>query len=560
MEYARVIGSRLARDTADASLIGRMRLLLALSAMLTVFIDPDAIGQHTPFTWMVFGGYTVQSTILYVLSQMDQPFAHSKAIYWLDVCWYALIVYCTGGNSSFFFLFFFFAILTASFHFGFEEGVRITLASAALFATTMLVVRTEAEVSRLLLRTTFLLGLGYMIAYWGGMSLAHKRRLALLHDVSKLSNPRFGVDHTLNSVLDKTRAFFSASGCILVMRDTASAAWTLRTSGSQPGGTAPKVTSISAAAAAPLLAFAPDQIVVYTRPLNARLPWSGESRTLTLGQSRWIRRGDKRGDKRGESLAELLDARSFISAPLPLRKGQGRIYVMSQRHALSKTDGLFLSHIVAQVFPMIENIELLDRLASEAVLREREKIARDLHDSTIQPYIGLRHGLSALRNKAGADNPLIADLDKLIAMSTLVLGDMRRYARGFKSGLQQSEPELLVALRRQAAQVKDFYGIDISVNTEGGLDISDRLAAEAFQIVNEGMSNIRKHTSAREGAVTLGCADGCLHIRIENENPPGPADVFLPHSIAERAAALGGKARVEHKANGDTVVLVAIPV
>lgn len=556
MEYERVIGSRLARDTADASLIGRMRLLLAVSAMLTVFIEPDASGQHTPFTWMVFGGYTVLSAVLYLLSQMDQPFAHSKAIYWLDVCWYALIVYCTGGNNSFFFLFFFFAILTASFHFGFEEGARITLASAALFTTTVLVIPTEAEVSRLLLRTTFLLGLGYMIAYWGGMGLAHKRRLALMHDVSKLSNPRFGVDHTLNSVLDKTRAFFSASGCLLVMRDTASAAWTLRTSGSQLSGTASKATSISAAAATPLLAFAPDQIVVYTRPLNALMAWSGESRTLTLGQSRWIKRG---GDP-GESLAELLDARSFISAPLPLRKGEGRIYVMSQRHSLSKTDALFLSHIGAQVFPMIENIELLDRLASEAVLRERQKIARDLHDSTIQPYIGLRHGLSALRNKAGADNPLIADLDKLIAMSTLVLGDMRRYARGFKSGLQQSEPELLVALRRQAAQVKDFYGIGITVSSAGGLDISDRLAAEVFQIVNEGMSNIRKHTSAREGAVTLGCADGWLNIRIENECPAGPAEVFLPHSIAERAAALGGKAHVEHKADGDTVVLVAIPV
>ncbi|MFD2270613.1 hypothetical protein ACFS07_04395 [Undibacterium arcticum] len=68
---------------------------------------------------------------------------------------------------------------------------------------------TEAEISRLLLRTTFLLALGYMIAYWGGSEVAQKkRRLALLRDVSQLSNPRFGVDHTIASVLEKDAGVF----------------------------------------------------------------------------------------------------------------------------------------------------------------------------------------------------------------------------------------------------------------------------------------------------------------------------------------------------------------
>lgn len=538
-------------------MVGRMRLVLSISALLTVFIDPEGAGELTSFTWLVFCGYTVHSVVLYILSQLDQPFLQSKLIHWLDVGWYALIVFFSGGSNSFFFLFFFFAILTASFRWGFEEGARVTLASSALFAVAGLASITEAEIPRLLLRTTFVLALGYMIAYWGGSDVAQKRRLALLRDVSQLSNPRFGVDHTLASVLEKTRAFFKASSCILVMRDTESATWSLRTAMEDNAGRSINAERISAEAASPLMAFPQEQIVVYNRPLWAALARTGGSSTLgSNAQIKWIRSVGEPG----ESLAELLEARSFITAPLSLRKGEGRIYVVSSKHGLSKADALFLSHIVAQAFPVIENIELLDRLASEAALRERQKIGRDLHDTTIQPYIGLKHGLSAVRKKAAADNPLIEDLDKLTAMATQVIGDLRSYAGTFKNGPGLSEPVFLVALRRQAAQAKEFYGIDIAVSMEGELDMSDRLAAEVFQLINEGMSNIRKHTSARRGSIKIKCANGWLNIQIENECLGAQAVEFVPRSIVERAAALGGRAYVEQGSSGGTAVHIVIPV
>mgnify|MGYP002138948710 CR=1 FL=1 len=67
----------------------------------------------------------------------------------------------------------------------FEEGARVTLASAGLFAATALFGETDAELSRLLLRATFLLALGYMIAYWGGSAITQRSHLALLRDVVK---------------------------------------------------------------------------------------------------------------------------------------------------------------------------------------------------------------------------------------------------------------------------------------------------------------------------------------------------------------------------------------
>ncbi|WP_432383722.1 sensor histidine kinase [Duganella sp. P38] len=168
--------------------------------------------------------------------------------------------------------------------------------------------------------------------------------------------------------------------------------------------------------------------------------------------------------------------------------------------------------------------------------------------------------MSAVRQSLQAEHPVAAELDKLLDMTSQVIGDMRQFARNVRQGAAQTEAELLVALRRQAQQVQQFYDIDIALHAEEGLAISDRLAAEVFQIVNEGMHNIRKHTRARTGSISLSNADGQLRIRIENETPEGPTAPFLPGSLAERTAALGGTIAVDRDTPGATTVSIAIPV
>jgi signal transduction histidine kinase len=547
------------RDVAGASMVFYMRLLLAVSALLTLFIAPDDLGaggRHGLLSWLVFSGYLLHSiTLLWAVRHHGNPFWHGRVVYWLDLGWYCLMIYCSGGGSSYFFPFLFFVILTSAFQWGFEEGARITLASAVALALATWLANNSANHSQLLLRTTFVLALGYMIAYWGGLGLAQRRRLALLRQVSQLSNPRFGVDQTIASMLQETRQFYRASNCMLLMRTSPDALWSLHTSsaGDQARRAAPSM--LSDGAAAPLLGFAPGLLVQYARALHRRLPRSLEAWGCAGDESRWTRLAADSV----EPLADLLDAASFISAPLPLRKGEGRIYVASEQR-LSRGDAAFLRQLTAQVFPVIENIILLDGLASDAAFRERQKIARDLHDSTIQPYIGLRHGIAAVRQSLQTDHPAAAELDTLLDMTSQVITDMRAFAKSVRQGAARQEAELLVALRRQAGQVKQFYGIAIEVRAAPELTISDRLAAEVFQIVNEGMSNIRKHTRARSGTIDLSNVDGQLRIRIENPAPEGPTTAFLPGSIAERTAALGGTIEIDRAAPGVTAVCIAIPV
>ena len=548
-----LLHATLPKDTSDASMVRWMRLVLAVACLFTLVVEPA--GRADVLSLGVFLAYLLQSVTLLLLANRAL-LVRSKLVHWLDVGWFALMVYVTGGDSSFYFLLFFFAILTSAFSHGFEEGARITMAASLAFALTSLYTHSKAEMAVVMLRATFLLALGYMIAHWGGMAMIQRQRMALLHAVSQMSNPRFGVDRTISSVLEQTRQFYGAHSCILLMHDNSAASWTLRAASAANAGRPIHASNLAQDAAAPLLVCGEDSILLLRQPRGAWLRRQLQIKSYDSEHQRWI----EQDAEAGETLAELLDALSLIAVPLPLRRGSGRLIVVSQRHHFHKSDALFLLQIAAQAFPVIENIELLDRMASEAVLRERERIARDLHDTTIQPYIGLRHGVSGIRLKADPGNPLVPDLDNLLDVTSQVVRDLRNYAKSLRGGLEMKEPELLIALRRQAAQLRQFYDVHINVDTKGELHMSDRLAAEVFQIVNEGMSNICKHTTARNGYIELACTAGQLTVRIENECSGQPVLDFTPSSIAERAAALGGEARVQRGRQNNTAVQIVIPV
>ncbi|MBT2333893.1 histidine kinase [Variovorax paradoxus] len=546
---------------ADALMVARMRLVLAVSALLAVAVDlADTHQRIGSAVWLTFSCYAFYSLGVYICTRRGHPYFHGKAIHWFDVLWFTVIVYATGGIGSLYFLFYFFAILTSSFRWGYEEGARVTMASVASFASCGLGTIIGSDTPQLLMRTTFLLALGHMIGHWGGSKVELRRRLSFLSQVSRLSNPRFGVARTIASTMEKTLAFFKASHCVLLTRDTANGTWIMRTLRHSHEGEPVDVETIGRAFESPLMALDAGQVV-----LRNRLPWPlnrllVQDHAFDLRLRRWCAQ-DEHGLRRSAAVTAMLEARSFISAPLPLRQGEGRIYVSSSEGLFRKSDALFLEHMMSQVFPVIETIGVLDRMASEAASKERLKISLDLHDTAIQPYIGLKLGLSALRKKAAADNPLVDDLDKLASMAESVIADLRHYAGTVKHGADSHCEFILPHLHRQAARIKTLYGIEIDIHVDGDVHLDDRMTAEVLQLVREGLNNICKHTHAHHGCIHIGCtADGRLQIRIENEASGTDFSNFRPRSISERAAALGGCAEVSQGAGGATAVLIEIPI
>ena len=329
--------ANLPKDTSDAAMVRWIRLVLSLACLLTLIVDAKQGRSLDLLSLGVFITYALQSLLLVLLANRAIV-VHSKLAHWLDVGWFTMMVYVSGGDTSFFFLLFFFAILTAAFSHGFEEGARITMVASLAYALTSLYTHSRAELAVVMLRATFLLALGYMIAHWGGRATVQRQRMALLHAVSQMSNPRFGVDRTISTVLEHTRLFYQAHSCILLMHEHDAASWTLRAASAANAGRPIHASNLAPDAAAPLLICGEENILLLRQPRGRWLRRFMQLRSYDNQTHQWRVEDPAPGD----TLAELLDARSLIAVPVPLRRGSGRLFVVSQKYQFGKSDALFL--------------------------------------------------------------------------------------------------------------------------------------------------------------------------------------------------------------------------
>jgi len=116
-------------------------------------------------------------------------------------------------------------------------------------------------------------------------------------------------------------------------------------------------------------------------------------------------------------------------------------------------------------------------------------------------------------------------------------------------------------VRRFVATFTEATHIAVRIEATADLYINDRLAAEVFQMIVEGLSNIRRHTHAEFTSIELARQNEYLILRIVNDGADAVAPAhFIPRSIMERATSLGGQVHVEHLAGGVTQVTVEIPL
>ena len=552
-------------ESVDGRLVCLMRLVLSFSALAIIFVDPSEPDRLVAATYTALALYLLYSAALYALTAWRGAPVWERAVPWIDVACYLVLVSLSSGTGSIFFFFFFFAILVASFRRGFHAGLSVVVVSALSFTLVGYLSAPPGplfEWNRFLLRPTYLLVLGYMMAYWGGREIRLKRQLSLLREVTGLSNPRLGVTHTLGAAMLRLRSFYDAETCMLVWSDEKTSNHYMMTCARGDGGQPPRAEQIPAELAR-LLRSLPDNLsVVYKARRSAR----------HIGRRFRERVRRLSGPERGESgraevkaLASRLEAESFISVPAYFRNQiAGRLYLTGRRGIFESTDAEYLQQLVRQVAPMLDNIRLLERLALSAAEHERQRLARDIHDSVIQPYLGLQYRLAAIRNKlaSGGDN-VAEEIERLFESTAAEVNGLRGFVRGLKDTDGQRD-DLASAVRRFAAQFGEDYRIDVRVEFDGRLNVNDRLAAEVIRFVHEGLSNVRKHTRAARATLRLGCAERHCFIRIENDGadagdgrtPPG----FTPRSITERARELGGSVRVERAGGNRTAVTIEIPL
>ena len=181
-----------------------------------------------------------------------------------------------------------------------------------------------------------------------------------------------------------------------------------------------------------------------------------------------------------------------------------------------------------------------------------------MHDTTIQPYIGLKLALEALSREAAEDNALSTRIQELIEMAEMTVLDLRDYAATIKGKVAIPGEAMIAAAKTQAERLKRFYGINVTIDSDISKRLKGRLAAEVFQLISEGLSNVLRHTKAKNAFVSVVCKESELLLKIGNDEDDQKE--FMPRSICERVNALNGGTYVEHRLDQYAVVVIMIPI
>lgn len=224
-----------------------------------------------------------------------------------------------------------------------------------------------------------------------------------------------------------------------------------------------------------------------------------------------------------------------------------------------------------------ERAHLLRRLA-QAQEEERRRIARELHDQVGQSVTGLSLGLKGLE-KALSSTVADATLHERVHWLQTLTGEIGRDIHRAALALRPTALDdlgLYGALQTYVDDWSERFGIPTDVQILGA---KDRLPAEietsVYRIVQEALTNVLKHASARNVSLLIERKDGQLRLIIEDdgkgidpksaaEASAAEADVGGPRlglsGIRERLALIGGQLTLESSPGAGTTLFIQIPI
>jgi two-component system nitrate/nitrite sensor histidine kinase NarX len=199
----------------------------------------------------------------------------------------------------------------------------------------------------------------------------------------------------------------------------------------------------------------------------------------------------------------------------------------------------------------IENARLFAEVKDKAALEERQRLARDLHDSVSQSLYSLTLLSEAGRrlNEAGDAKRAGHYLTRLGETALQALKEMRLLVYELRPSALKTDG-LAEALRRRLDAVEKRAGMKASIILKGVCDLPLPVETELFRIAHEALNNTLKHAMATEVMVALSTENGQAELEVADNgrgfDPEALSDTggLGLISMRERAERLGGSLRI----------------
>jgi len=222
----------------------------------------------------------------------------------------------------------------------------------------------------------------------------------------------------------------------------------------------------------------------------------------------------------------------------------------------SETDITFLTTVTNHAAIAVEHARLLAQTQRQAALQERQRLARELHDSVTQSLYSLTLLAEAGRRlaQAGDLEQVQGYLSRLGETAQQSLKEMRLLVYELRPSALEQEG-LVGALQQRLATVEQRAGMQTHVLVEGGWDMLPSQEAELYRIAVEAFNNTLKHAQATTVTVRIRANAESVEVEIADDGQgfdldgvDGKGGMGLL-SMRERAARLGGSLTI-HSATG----------
>ncbi len=217
---------------------------------------------------------------------------------------------------------------------------------------------------------------------------------------------------------------------------------------------------------------------------------------------------------------------------------------------------------VMEIFDVETSRQIESMKRQQMLADERERIARDLHDGTIQKVYTAGLLVRSAQNLAEVETPLAGRLATAVGVLDDAIGDLRQNLSELHAPVQSQEP-FETMLKKVVTDRRFSSLVDVALDLD--LPASDTLpperSAHIMAIVQETFSNIVRHADARHVTVTARRLGDRLQLAINDDGIGIPAHIIEGHgmqNMRDRAALLHGNLVVERMEKG-TLVTLDIP-
>ncbi|WP_353357846.1 sensor histidine kinase [Intrasporangium sp. DVR] len=238
--------------------------------------------------------------------------------------------------------------------------------------------------------------------------------------------------------------------------------------------------------------------------------------------------------------------------------------------AFSERDRGFLSTLASLVGIALTGAQMRELSRQRAILNERTRIAREMHDSLAQVLGAVHLRLRALgATYASLPKDQVAEeIDSLAEVCAESYRDVRETILGLRDSHQHAERSLEDNLRAYLTKYSSQSGIAATLINEVGheVSLSPRAEVHLIRVVQEALTNVRKHAHASSVTVSVNGTDTSTSFAIEDDGvgfDPGQTasaqDGYGLFTMRDRAALLGGTVDIDSVLGRGTRIMVTVP-